>query len=76
MSKNYAKSLMAHNRLYKKALYGPDTLKSNISLYYHSNCMFAMEQKLRCLSEKEKSYCLKDAKEHAHEIMNVRKKSR
>jgi len=73
MSKNYTKSLMGHSRLFKKACYGHNTLKTNTSYRYHTYCMFEMEQKLRCLTENEKSEAFKHAKEDACEMMNVHK---
>jgi hypothetical protein len=66
MSKNYAKSLRAHSRLFKKACYGPNTLKTNTSYRYHKYCIFETIRQKRCLSEKEKTQVFKEAEEKAH----------
>jgi len=68
MSKNFAKSLIAHKRLFQKANYGPNTLKSNTSYCYHAYCISDMEKKNRCLTKKEKSENFKHAKSRAYDM--------
>ncbi len=65
---NFIRSYNAHRRLFNKANYGPNTLKSNISYCYHAYCISDMDKKNRVLSKTEKQELYKHAKSRAYDM--------
>lgn len=67
-SLKFIRSYNAHRRLFHKANYGPNTLKSNTSYCYHAYCISDMEKKNRCLTKEEKRQNYKHAKSRAYDM--------
>lgn len=68
MSSKFERSYAAHRRLFNKANYGPNTLKSNTSYCYHAYCINDMDKKKRVLTQVEKRENYKHAKSRAYDM--------
>ena len=64
-AKSWRRSEAAHIRLYEKANYAGDSVKSWTSYFYHGECVSALRKEKRPLSQTEKRRIFAESRERA-----------